>query len=316
MTAVLVVDDSLVDRRRAGALLERSGDWQLRFAENGAEALAQVREQAPDVVVTDLQMPELDGLGLVRTLAREFPLLPVILMTGQGSETIAVEALEAGAASYVPKRELDLLPETVERVQTIAGERKQRAHLRRCLKSMKAEYELGNEPGMLTSLVAELQAHLQEMGLFSEGDRLRVGVALEEALLNAAYHGNLEVDSELREHDFALYYETARQRTKAFPYRDRRVFVNVELSADGATYRIRDQGRGFDPRSLPDPTDPRNLERSSGRGLLLMRTFMDKVEYNSTGNEVTLVKRMRRTDTADRPLAGSMLTGSIAGATA
>ncbi|HVJ85256.1 MAG TPA: response regulator [Caulifigura sp.] len=302
MTSVLVVDDSLVDRRRAGALLERSGEWELRFAENGAEALVQVRAHAPDVVVTDLQMPELDGLGLVRTLSREFPLLPVILMTGQGSETIAVEALEAGAASYVPKRELDLLPETVERVQTIAGERKQRAHLRRCLKSFQAEYELGNEPGMLTSLVAELQAHLQEMGLFSEGDRLRVGVALEEALLNAAYHGNLEVDSELREHDFALYYETARQRTKAYPYRDRRVFVRVELTEDGATYRIQDQGRGFDPRTLPDPTDPRNLERSSGRGLLLMRTFMDKVEYNATGNEVMLVKKVRRAEPLERPL--------------
>ena len=293
MTAVLVVDDSLVDRRRAGALLERSNDWELCFAENGAEALAVVRERCPDVVVTDLQMPELDGLGLVRTLAREFPLLPVVLMTGQGSETIAVEALEAGAASYVPKRELNLLPETVERVLTIAGERKQRANLRRCLKSLTGEYELGNEPGMLTSLVAELQAHLQEMGLFSEGDRLRVGVALEEALLNAAYHGNLEVDSELREHDFALYYETARQRAKAYPYRDRRVTVHVDLSSKGARYTIRDQGRGFDPKTLPDPTDPRNLERSSGRGLLLMRTFMDKVEYNSTGNEVTLCKLVK-----------------------
>lgn len=302
MTAVLIVDDSLVDRRRAGALLERGGDWELRFAENGQEALAQVRDHVPDVVVTDLQMPELDGLGLVRTLAREFPLLPVVLMTGQGSETIAVAALEAGAASYVPKRELDLLPETVERVQTIAGERKQRASLRRCLKSFNAEYELGNEPGMLTSLVAELQAHLQEMGLFSEGDRLRVGVALEEALLNAAYHGNLEVDSELREHDFAMYYETARQRAKAVPYRDRRVMVHVELTSDGATYRIHDQGRGFDPKSLPDPTDPRNLERSSGRGLLLMRTFMDRVEYNATGNEVTLIKKVRRSESvAERP---------------
>ncbi len=294
MTAVLVVDDSLVDRRRAGALLERSGEWSLRFAENGATALAAVRELPPDVVVTDLQMPELDGLGLVRMLSREFPLLPVVLMTGQGSESIAVAALEAGAASYVPKRELDLLPETVERVLTIAGERRQRATLRRCLRSLKAEYELGNEPGMLTSLVAELQNHLQEMGLFSESDRLRVGVALEEALLNAAYHGNLEVDSELREHDFALYYETARQRAKAYPYRDRRVFVAVELTSEGATYQIRDQGRGFDPKALPDPTDPRNLERSSGRGLLLMRTFMDEVRYNSTGNEVTLVKKVRR----------------------
>ena len=67
--------------------------------------------------------------------------------------------------------------------------------------------------------------------------------------------------------------------------------VQVELTSEGAVYRIHDQGRGFDPKSLPDPTDPRNLERSSGRGLLLMRTFMDDVSFNSTGNLVTMIKR-------------------------
>jgi anti-sigma regulatory factor (Ser/Thr protein kinase) len=146
---------------------------------------------------------------------------------------------------------------------------------------------------MLTSLVAELQTFLQEMSLFAEGDRLRVGVALEEALLNAAYHGNLEVSSELREHDYTLYYETARQRAKAAPYRDRRVIVKVDLSPEGVRYVIRDEGPGFNPRSIPDPTDPRNIERSSGRGVLLMRTFMDQVEYNPIGNQVTLTKQVK-----------------------
>ncbi|MGE0608143.1 MAG: ATP-binding protein, partial [Pirellulales bacterium] len=48
---------------------------------------------------------------------------------------------------------------------------------------------------------------------------------------------------------------------------------------------------GFDPSKLPDPTDPANLEKASGRGLLLMRSFMDEVTYNATGNQITLVKR-------------------------
>jgi anti-sigma regulatory factor (Ser/Thr protein kinase) len=57
-----------------------------------------------------------------------------------------------------------------------------------------------------------------------------------------------------------------------------------------ARFVIRDEGPGFDPHKVPDPTDPENLERESGRGLLLMRSFMDSVAYNPTGNEVTLVK--------------------------
>ncbi len=53
---------------------------------------------------------------------------------------------------------------------------------------------------------------------------------------------------------------------------------------------VRDEGQGFDPALLPDPTDPVNLERVSGRGLLLIQTFMDRVEHNARGNEITMVK--------------------------
>ena len=54
---------------------------------------------------------------------------------------------------------------------------------------------------------------------------------------------------------------------------------------------IRDDGQGFDPARLPDPTDPELLERTSGRGVFLMRAFMDEVSFNETGNEATLTKR-------------------------
>ena len=62
--------------------------------------------------------------------------------------------------------------------------------------------------------------------------------------------------------------------------------------ARGVTYAIRDEGPGFDPSTLPDPTDPANLERVSGRGLLLIHAFMDEVRHNPTGNEITMVKRV------------------------
>ena len=56
---------------------------------------------------------------------------------------------------------------------------------------------------------------------------------------------------------------------------------------------MRDEGSGFDPGALPDPLDPENLEKASGRGVLLMRAFMDDVRYNDAGNEVTLVLRRK-----------------------
>ena len=62
----------------------------------------------------------------------------------------------------------------------------------------------------------------------------------------------------------------------------------MRISHEGATFIIRDEGPGFDPNKVPDPTAPENLEAVCGRGIWLMRSLMDEVDYNETGNEVTL----------------------------
>lgn len=291
MIDILVVDDSAMDRRVAGGLLERRQGWTVHFAQDGREGLDFLSRRSPDLILTDLQMPEVNGLELVEAVKRDHPLIPVILMTAQGSEAIAVQALERGAASYVPKRDLaaDLVL-IVERVLAVAGERRTRRSLMQRMQAMAATYVLNNDPAILTSLVAHLQGVIYDMGLLGESERLRVGVALEEALLNAAYHGNLEVSSALREQDHSAYYELARARAKTAPYSDRAVHVDVDFSPRGLTYTVRDEGPGFDPSTLPDPTDPNYIDRPCGRGLLLMRTFMDGVKYNDRGNEVTLLK--------------------------
>lgn len=292
MVSILVVDDSAVDRRLAGGLLAKQDDWLVHYASGGKEAAGWLRSNLVDAVVTDLQMPEMNGLEFVRHMKSEHPLIPVILMTGQGSEDIAVEALERGAASYVPKRLLGSdLVETVERVLTLAGEKRVRRSLISRMQSLRTQFVLENDPAMLTSMVSYFQGLIVDMGIFTESERLKIGVALEEALLNAAYHGNLEVSSKLREEDHAQFYNLAKERRSQDPYQTRRIFVDVDLSSQGVQYVIRDEGPGFDPHSQPDPRDPANLERPCGRGMLLMRTFMDVVEYSPTGNQVTLIKR-------------------------
>ena len=100
MTSVLIVDDSAIDRRLAGALLAKRG-YDVAYAADGREALERCEQVRPDVVVTDLQMPQMTGLELVEALRSRFPSLPVVLMTAHGSEQIAMMALNAGAAIYV-----------------------------------------------------------------------------------------------------------------------------------------------------------------------------------------------------------------------
>ena len=292
MTRLLVVDDSAMDRRIAAGLLTKHNDWEVIDAENGHDALLQMELHVPDVVITDLQMPLMNGLELVEVLRKDYPLIPVVLMTAQGSEEIAVQALQRGAASYVPKRRLSgELAEIVERVLSAATSHRSNTRLLRRMTGCRYTFELENDPSLFPSLVGFLQEEAARMRIGNESERLRMSVALDEALLNAFYHGNLEMCSSLREDDCRAYYQQARERCRDDRYRDRRIYVDATLNPDECVYVVRDDGDGFDRSNLPDPTDPTNLERPSGRGLLLMRTFMDEVRFNEAGNEVTMIKR-------------------------
>jgi len=294
MPKVLVVDDAVVDRRLVGGLLAGDPAFQVEFAGGGREALELIARAAPNVVVTDLRMPEMDGMQLVEHIRQYHPLVPVILMTSVGSEEIAVQALRAGASSYVPKRLLaQELISTVHSVLSVAIRQRNHARVMQRMASQHAVFVFENDSALIPQVVGFLQEHVTQMGICDDADRMRIGVALEEALVNAVYHGNLEVTSHLREQDDRAYYDLIERRSGEAPYRDRRVHVEASLSPDLAVFVVRDEGNGFDPTCLPDPTDPANLDRVCGRGVLLMRTFMDEVRYNERGNEVTLTKRRR-----------------------
>jgi CheY-like chemotaxis protein/anti-sigma regulatory factor (Ser/Thr protein kinase) len=291
---VLVVDDSPLDRRLTTALLEKSSGARTLTAENGKQALEVMEKQVPTVVLTDLQMPEMDGLELTEEIRRRWPLVPVILMTANGSEEIAIRALQLGASSYVPKRLLDKeLAYTVDQVLSTSQVDRRRTRVMECTAELDARLVLENDSKMVPAVVAHFQDYLIRMGLCDDHSKIRVGVALEEALLNAIYHGNLELSSDLRQDGTDTFQKLGEQRRDEEPYSGRRVHLMVRLRADEASFIVKDEGPGFDVASLPDPTDPENILKLSGRGLLLIRTFMDEVKHNERGNENTLVRRRR-----------------------
>lgn len=293
MQTVLVVDDVKLDRHMVGALIEKHVGWSAVFAENGRDALARIQLQVPDVVLTDLQMPEMDGLELVEAIRRDYSYLPVILMTAHGSEEIAVAALKAGAASYVPKRDLarDLVP-TTQKVLDMARAARNQQQVLDCLIETKLRFFLSNDPQRVQPLINHLQDHLTLMNLVDKAGLIRMGTALYEALINAMEHGNLELTSELRESENSSdYRKLVDERRQRPPYCDRHVLVVARFSRQEAVFVIRDDGLGFDTSKLADPRDPANLQKCSGRGLFLIRTFMDEVHFNESGNEITMIKR-------------------------
>ena len=302
MTTILVVDDSAVARRIVAGLLVKESDWRIEFAESGSEALARMKDAVPDLMITDLQMPSMDGLELVAAARVHCPDVPVILMTAYGSEMIAVEALEQGATTYVPKSQLaQKLPGTVEEILALARADRSYARLIDCLIRNEFSFFLDNDAELINTLVDLVQHMVVSVRFCDFAGRLQIGVALKEALTNALYRGNLEIrfdhakaasEESPQEQEVSL----AERRRSQSPYRERKTFVDVRLSRDEARFVIRDEGPGFDVTTIPGTSYPGGLDPNHGRGLSLMRTFMDEVTYNDVGNEVTMVKR-RASDT-------------------
>jgi CheY-like chemotaxis protein len=288
---ILVVDDSPIERRLAISLLTENIDCTANEAVSSEEALLRIQLAPVDLLLTDLRMPDMDGLELLRRVKEEHPLLPVVVMTGQGTEETAVAALQGGADGYITKRRLAADVVSVVTCVLDASERGRcRAGLFRQLTRQSLEFELESNLTQIAPLWRLIVEDCGHLGIVSERDRVRVAVALEEALMNAMIHGNLEVSSELRERSGTEYEDLIRERQQAEPYASRRVSLKCELTQESAEIIIRDSGPGFDVSALPDPRDAQRIALSSGRGVLLMRSFMDEVFYNESGNEVTLVK--------------------------
>ncbi|MFO0878993.1 MAG: response regulator [Gemmataceae bacterium] len=289
---VLVVDDSSMDRHLTGGIIQKMPGWVASFASNGVEALSSLEGQQPDVVLTDMLMPEMDGLQLVQAIRSRYPLVPVILMTAHGSEDIAIQALQKGAASYVPKKFLARdLADTLEQVLAVSKTKQQEARLLARMEVAETRFILDNDTSLIPALVAHLEEDIKRLKLCDPSGLVLLGVALHEAMTNAILHGNLELSSSLRETDEKEYYRLGVARRTEDPFQQRRVYVTSRFSREELAFIIRDEGKGFDPNILPDPTDPSNLGKVSGRGLLLIQTFMDRVEHNSTGNQITMIKR-------------------------
>ena len=300
MTKILIVDDSEVERQLAKSLVEKNSRLHAVLAVDGREALEKMGQSRPALVLTDLLMPNMDGLELLQAIRRDYPALPVVLMTQFGDELTAVQALEAGAASYVPKaRQAEYLVPTIERVLEHASADRRRRQLVQCTVEHHCRYVLPNDRRLIRILVDELQEVLSGMKFANRMDRIRMGEAIEEALLNAMYHGNLEVsEAELTKTraqlDDDLLNQLISRRLEDPEIAARNILMVAHLTPDEVRIVIRDEGPGFNVQMQDTDIGSAAFEGGRHRGLTLIRSLMDEVQYNHSGNELTMRKYQKQ----------------------
>ena len=278
------------DPAPVGAAVGRHG-WRAVFVRSAADAFDRFDRATPQAVLIDVRGAGPDAVAFAGQVRERCPRIPVVLTTREGGEDFTY-CPPGGAIGFVPWRELAAhLPAVLDQALADARAAGLRTRALGCLSRRVSRFVLDNDPALVGPVVAILREELETLGVCEAGAAARVGIALEEALLNAVYHGNLGVSSDLKRADDAAFHRLAAERRGAAPYRDRRVRLTARLSPAAATFEVADDGLGFDPASLPDPTAGCNVGRPCGRGLLLMRAFVDEVSYNRAGTRVRLVKR-------------------------
>jgi DNA-binding response OmpR family regulator len=294
---VLVVDDEEVIRSVLAFRLSQDDGVEVETAGDARSALAIMEQRTFDAVLTDVKMPGMNGLELLRRIKSRWPEMAVIIMSGHADMGDTIEALRIGAVDFFQKPfELAKVAESLGRIFRGKHLEYTKREALRFLEEESRVFLIPNDLDLCPIITNEVTKNLADKGVTDVSVLESIRVALNEMLFNAIEHGNLSVSYEDKSRmmeEAADYSALIRQRSQEALYANRRVKVEYHLKADEVQFVITDQGEGFEHSELPDPLDPENLLTGHGRGILMTQIYMDEVRYNDRGNQVTLIKRKK-----------------------
>ncbi|PYS46132.1 MAG: hypothetical protein DMF68_20175 [Acidobacteria bacterium] len=261
---ILIVDNNDELRASLEQVLRELGHEVVATGDRN-EALAREDLDEFDLIISDLTEDEHSGVQLLSEIKRKRLLIPVVVSSDEAQHPGVVKAFKMGAANFLRlpynKDELrDIVEKTLAYKLRFVDDLKILPYVRE-----KIEFELPSDVSLMNGVLQYLTERVAKLGLIKP-ERSNLFVALDEAFVNAVKHGNRNDPTKL-------------------------VRITAELSTNEARFTVEDEGEGFNVQDIPDPRDPSNLFKASGRGVLLIYNIMDEVKYNERGNRLTMVKR-------------------------
>jgi anti-sigma regulatory factor (Ser/Thr protein kinase)/ActR/RegA family two-component response regulator len=261
---ILIVDNNDELRSTLEQVLRDLGHTVLATGDRDA-ALSREDLDEFDLIISDLTDDAESGVEILSELNRKRLLVPVVVSSDEAQQPGIVKAFKMGAANYLRlpynKDELrSIVEKTLSYKLRFVDDLKVLPHVHE-----KIDFELPSDLSLMNGVLHYLIERVSKLGLIKP-ERSNLFVALDEAFVNAVKHGNRNDPSKM-------------------------VRITAELSAKEARFTVEDEGNGFNLQEIPDPCDPANLFKSSGRGVLLIYNIMDEVKYNARGNQLTMVKR-------------------------
>lgn len=287
---ILIVEDDFGSREYLLNLVQLEG-YEVRAAVNGEEGLAAYKEFDPDIIISDIQMPVMDGLQMLNILRQDKSDTIFIITTAFGSEDYAIEALRLGANNYLKKpiKRKNLIG-LIDKYKLIVESHKlaKTAEGKLLKKDIVLEFrtEINHIPAIISQLISEITIKLED----SEITNIELG--LDELITNSMEHGNMRISFEEKVEAsnnntmLQLYAEKLKDKKLA----RRKIKVKFKLRAKYCEWTIIDEGDGFDWRMIPDPTQGAQLMELNGRGIFITHFLFDEMEYLGKGNKVRVRK--------------------------
>ncbi|MEK7723785.1 MAG: ATP-binding protein [Acidobacteriota bacterium] len=261
---ILIIDDHDDLASALKDVFEKTGH-QVKCLENRSEAVCLDNIEAFDLVITDL-----DGENLICEPSQNgnsAPCLPTITSLNPDEQ---IKAFKLCATNF--RRDEFNEDEIKHLVETVLNYKIQFVDKKEVVQNLheKIEFELPSAISTMHAVLDYLMKRVEKLGVINP-EQSNLFIALDEAFVNAVKHGN-KFDS------------------------NKIVKICAEVSAKEARFTVEDEGDGFDVNAIPDPLDPANLFKTSGRGVLFIYNIMDEVKYNERGNRLTMVKKSDNTE--------------------
>ncbi len=289
-----MIDDEKIFLDTLSRRLSKQG-YQVTTASHGKEGLDRFLDTPDefDLILSDIQMPVMDGLEVLKQLRHKDYDVPVIIMTGHSELEKSIQALRLGAFDYLLKPlDLSQLYTTLQKLKSIRSSLNQVNEILPHV-SGTIQIALPSRLEFIDKVIAYIQREMEPICRRHSINIYSVSLCLQEALANAVIHGNLDIQSHLKEESWEKFEEIRLKREQDSDYGGKEVQITYSFDPDFMRFEITDQGKGFDPSSLPDFTNPATL-LSTGRGLLYISSFMDRVVWNKTGNSITMEKHLNQ----------------------
>ncbi len=285
---ILIIDDNyeLLDYLKDFFMIYH---YETLQSETGMQGIANFKRFSPDIVLTDIRLPDINGDEVVKKIKEINSSVPIIIMTAYSDQNIITEAMKNGAVDLIKKpfksKDLKAL---ITKIETFYKKNKI-AHNKNIIQWQKIHYRLSNDINLVPNITNDIFNKIDYM----DDNSSFLILGLQEIIINAIEHGNLEINYQEKQrllNSKNLYDNLLRERAKDKRFCNRYIDIKVFSTPDYLEIEIKDQGKGFDLSSIPNPKIVDNFFKESGKGILLAMKIFDKIKYNKKGNGVILYK--------------------------